>query len=386
MFHIAPDQMALYVHWPFCKAKCPYCDFNSHVASTIDHAAWRDAYTKEMAYYARELPKRELSSIFFGGGTPSLMEPETVAKVIEEAHKHWRFAPNIEITLEANPTSTEAGKFKAFRSAGVNRLSLGIQSLIETDLKFLGREHDVKEARAAIELAASIFENYSFDLIYARPGQTAESWEKELKTALALAAKHISLYQLTIEKGTPFYSQYQQKQFQLPQEDLAIDLYEMTKDIVGEKGMVDYEVSNYALPGYESKHNLAYWQYGEYLGIGPGAHSRLKHAEGRRALLMQHRPDLWLSSVAEKSQGLQSEEIVNGESLKAEFLMMGLRLKEGIRREKIRRMFHADAVEWLGAKLQNLKLQGLLVLDEEYLRATDKGRMLLTRVIEQLVD
>src|SRR5262252_8891286 len=264
----------LYVHWPFCLSKCPYCDFNSHVREAIDHERWRDALLLELDHYAADTPARRLTSIFFGGGTPSLMAPDTVAAVIERAARHWPFAPDIEITLEANPTSVEAGKFAGFRSAGVNRVSLGVQALNDADLKFLGRHHSAAEARAAIEIARRSFRRHSFDLIYARPGQSAAAWRAELAEAIALAGDHLSVYQLTIEPETVFGAAHRRGELQVPEEEDAAALYELTQELLGAAGLPAYEISNHARPGEESRHNLAYWRYRTYAGIGPGAHGR----------------------------------------------------------------------------------------------------------------
>jgi oxygen-independent coproporphyrinogen-3 oxidase len=289
----------LYVHWPFCQAKCPYCDFNSHVAARIDHARWREAYLKEIAVYAGLVPDRVLTSIFFGGGTPSLMEPETVAEVIAAARRAWPVANDLEVTLEANPTSVEAGRFAAYAEAGVSRVSLGIQALNDTDLQRLGRRHSVAEAIQAYEVARKFFNRTSFDLIYARQDQTLVDWRAELRLALDLAVDHLSLYQLTIEGGTAFGDRYAAGKLRgLPEEDLAADMYEATQDICGTAGLEGYEVSNHAKPGAESRHNLIYWRYGDYVGIGPGAHGRLTLNGQRHATEAWRAPGKWLDSVA----------------------------------------------------------------------------------------
>src|SRR5262245_38165171 len=265
----------LYVHWPFCLSKCPYCDFNSHVRAAIDHSRWRAALLRELDHYAAHTRGRRLTSIFFGGGTPSLMEPATVAAVIERAAEHWPLASDVEITLEANPTSVEAGKFAAFRTSGVNRVSLGVQALNDADLKFLGRHHSAAEARAAIDIARRHFARYSFDLIYARPGQSAAAWRSELAEAVGLAGDHLSVYQLTIEPETVFGAAHRRGELAVPREEEAAALFELTQERLGEAGLPAYEISNHARPGGESRHNLTYWRYGDYVGIGPGAHGRL---------------------------------------------------------------------------------------------------------------
>ncbi len=385
MFHVKHSSLALYVHWPFCRAKCPYCDFNSHVAESIQHESWRDAYLTELAHFSEKLKGRKLVSIFFGGGTPSLMQPETVAAVIEAAGKHFPFEPDIEITLEANPTSAEAQKFKAFKAAGVNRLSMGIQALNDADLKFLGREHSSAEALKALEMAGSVWSNFSFDLIYARPHQTVPAWEAELKKALAFGTPHLSLYQLTIEKGTPFYAAYQQKKFELPDDETAAALYEKTTEMAAQAGLFDYEVSNYAKPNFESRHNLAYWQYGEYLGIGPGAHSRLKSASGRRAVMMRHSPQAWLDEVAQSGCGIQSDEVVQGEELFSEALMMGLRLKEGMNEKELLTLAGASAAAFK-VKIEDYIKLGMLERQAENIRTTTRGRLVLNSLLAKLTE
>ncbi|MFO7482571.1 radical SAM family heme chaperone HemW, partial [Oceanibaculum nanhaiense] len=292
-----PDSLAVYVHWPFCRSKCPYCDFNSHVSASIDHARWRAALLREIDHYADRTLGRTVSSIFFGGGTPSLMEPATAAAVIEHIGKRWRLDAGVEITLEANPTSVEAALLAGFRSAGVNRVSLGVQALNDADLHFLGREHSAREALDAVAIAARLFDRFSFDLIYARPGQTVEAWEAELRQALSHAAGHISAYQLTIEEGTPFHLRHARGEFRIPDEDTGAALYEATQDVLEQAGLPAYEISNHARPGEESRHNLAYWRYADYAGIGPGAHGRLTLAQGKIATRQHRAPQIWLERV-----------------------------------------------------------------------------------------
>jgi oxygen-independent coproporphyrinogen-3 oxidase len=385
MFHVEHSSLALYVHWPFCRSLCPYCDFNSHVAETIDHKAWAQHYVKELSHFAKELPGRRLVSIFFGGGTPSLMEPRTVEAILSAARKHFPFEPETEITLECNPTSAEAGKFAAFRAAGINRLSMGIQSLKDADLKFLGRQHSSQEALAAMQAARQVWENVSFDLIYARPGQTVKAWESELTEALSFGTPHLSLYQLTIEKGTPFYAAHQRGDFTIPESDEAAALYEATARLTAKAGLADYEVSNYARPGYESRHNLVYWQYGEYLGIGPGAHSRLKMPQGRRALMMRHQPQSWLRHVGTHGHGIQTDETIAGKDALIEALMMGLRLKQGIRRQALAPLLSTYGPA-LKERMVPLIEAGFLKEESEHIRATTKGRMVLGSVMEKLSD
>jgi oxygen-independent coproporphyrinogen-3 oxidase len=296
----------LYVHWPFCRSKCPYCDFNSHVREGVDHHRWKEALLGELAHFAAMVPGRLLGSLYFGGGTPSLMEVETVAAVIAAARTHWTVSPDFEITLEANPTSVEAEKFAGFRDAGINRLSLGVQSLDDEALKFLGRRHDALEAIRALDLARATFPRVSFDLIYARPGQSLADWSRELVAALSHAADHISLYQLTIEPATQFEQAYARGDFVLPAEEDAARLYEATLEALSQSGLVDYEISNFAKPGSESRHNLVYWRYGDYIGIGPGAHGRLTLAEGRIATRQHRAPEAWLAMVEDRGHATRA--------------------------------------------------------------------------------
>jgi putative oxygen-independent coproporphyrinogen III oxidase len=380
------DQFGIYVHWPFCAAKCPYCDFNSHVAETTDHAAWRAAYAREIHYYARMTKGRTITSVFFGGGTPSLMEPATAQAVIDEIAKHWSISNDCEITLEANPTSVETEKFRAFRAAGMNRVSMGVQSLNEQDLAFLGRKHDAAQARSAIETAQKVFDRSSFDLIYARPEQTAAAWEKELREAIALAADHLSVYQLTIEKGTPFYMQHERGDFKIPDEELAGDLYEITQSVLEEAGLPAYEISNHARPGQESRHNLTYWRYTDYVGIGPGAHGRLT-LDGIKQATRGHRaPDIWLQKVAVHAHGGHDFETLTHSDRFTECLMMGLRLTEGVpiaRLEEEGGKVLADLIK--PEKIKALQGEGLLAFDGEIMRATQSGLQRLNGVLSYLL-
>jgi oxygen-independent coproporphyrinogen-3 oxidase len=322
--------LALYIHWPFCLSKCPYCDFNSHVREKIPQRRMVAALRRELAFEAGRLGPRALTSIFFGGGTPSLLDPENVAVLIEEAQSLFPPAADIEITLEANPTSIEAAKFRAYAQARVNRVSIGVQSFDAHALAFLGREHSAEQAIAAIELARNTFPRLSFDLIYARPRQTLEAWRAELNTALSLAADHLSLYQLTIEQGTKFATLYARGAFALPDDDLAAALYDATAGTAAKHGLAQYEISNYAAPGRESRHNLAYWRYQDYAGIGPGAHGRLT-INGARVATSRHRgPEAWADLVEAGGTGATSEDAVSPRDQAREALLMGLRLTEGI--------------------------------------------------------
>jgi oxygen-independent coproporphyrinogen-3 oxidase len=325
----------VYVHWPFCLSKCPYCDFNSHVRHDgIDEARFLRAYETEIAATATRVPNRTVSTIFFGGGTPSLMQPSSVQTILDCVAKHWAVAPDVEVTLEANPTSVEATRFRGFRTAGVNRVSLGVQSLNDVALKELGRLHSAQEALDAVVVARSIFQRYSFDLIYARPYQTLEAWATELRRAISEAAEHLSLYQLTIEPDTPFFGLHKAGKLTVPDENLARDLYDLTQDVCADAGLPAYEVSNHARPGAECRHNLVYWRGHDYAGVGPGAHGRLT-IEGRRvATETERRPEAWLTRVETNGSGVTvSEKLTAGETAD-EYLLMGLRLAEGIDLER----------------------------------------------------
>ena len=372
----------LYVHWPFCQAKCPYCDFNSHVVSQIDQSAWVTAYQSELRRMGELLPDRLLNSIFFGGGTPSLMHPDTVAAVIEAARENWTFANDIEISLEANPGSVEAGRFAGYRDAGVNRISMGIQALNDDDLRRLGRIHSVEEARTAFDVARSCFDRVSFDLIYARQGQTLEAWKAELSEALSMAIDHLSLYQLTIEDGTAFGDRYARGKLRdLPTDDNAADMYLATQDICDAYGLPGYEISNHARPGAESRHNQIYWRYGDYVGVGPGAHGRITLNGQRYATEAPRAPGAWLDAV-KNGQGLLPFEILKPEDQVVEYMMMGMRLFEGLDLER----HEALAGKPLSVKkIQELTDWGMIVVDGARLRATSQGRAVLNAVLRELL-
>ncbi|MEW9616906.1 radical SAM family heme chaperone HemW [Shinella sp. S4-D37] len=321
----------VYVHWPFCAAKCPYCDFNSHVRhQPVDQPRFVQAFLKEMATMRRLTGSRTVTSIFMGGGTPSLMAPETVDAILNGIARHWHVPDGIEITLEANPSSVEAERFRGYRAAGVNRVSLGVQALNDRDLKFLGRLHDVADALKAIRLARDIFPRMSFDLIYARPNQTVAEWDRELKEAVSYAVDHLSLYQLTIEEGTPFYGLHKAGKLIVPDGEQSAVLYEATQEITEREGMPAYEVSNHARPGSESRHNLTYWRYGDYVGIGPGAHGRLTTGGAKIATATERKPEGWLALVEAEGHGMIDQELLEREAQADELLLMGLRLKEGV--------------------------------------------------------
>lgn len=321
----------IYVHWPFCAAKCPYCDFNSHVRhQPVDQPRFAAAFAREMATMAARTGPRTVSSIFLGGGTPSLMRPETVGAILEAVAANWHVPADIEVTLEANPSSVEADRFRGYRAAGVNRVSLGVQALNDPDLRFLGRLHNVAEALKAIELARAIFPRMSFDLIYARPNQTLEAWAAELGEAIDYAADHLSLYQLTIEEGTPFHALHAAGKFAVPDPDHAADLYRITQEVTERRGLPAYEISNHARPGAESRHNLIYWRYGEYVGVGPGAHGRFVEQGRRIVTIAEKMPETWLNLVEAKGHGITGGERLTRSEEADEFLLMGLRLVEGI--------------------------------------------------------
>jgi oxygen-independent coproporphyrinogen-3 oxidase len=321
----------VYIHWPFCLSKCPYCDFNSHVRrEPIDEARFSWAFAAEIAATAARTPGRTVSTIFFGGGTPSLMQPATIASVLDAIAKHWRVAPDAEVTLEANPTSVEATRFRGYRTAGVNRVSLGVQALDDRVLTELGRLHSAREALDAVGVARSVFGRYSFDLIYARPGQTPEAWASELRRALGEAGEHLSVYQLAIEPDTPFAALHNAGKLRTPGEDTARILYDTTQEVCAARGLPAYEISNHARPGGECRHNLVYWRAQEYAGIGPGAHGRLDIDGDRHATATEKGPEAWLKRVESSGSGLVTDDVLTREELSDEFLLMGLRLAEGI--------------------------------------------------------
>ncbi len=369
----------LYVHWPFCQAKCPYCDFNSHVAASVDHDVWANALVSEIERYAQVTGPRQLDSIFFGGGTPSLMAPKSVARVIDAAQTAWTFSNDIEITLEANPTSVEAARFHGFRSAGINRVSVGLQALNDPDLKALGRLHSAEEGRRAFELARETFGRVSFDLIYARQNQSLADWESELNAALALAADHISLYQLTIEGGTAFGDRFERGLLRgLPDDDLGADMFHLTQDMTEAASMPAYEISNHAKPEAESRHNMIYWSGGDWVGVGPGAHGRLSIDGHRHATKAVDAPSEWLSAVGTKA-GSDTREMISLSDHKTERLLMGLRLREGVERDLVKNC--DDKVIYINSLAEN----DLLEADDKYIRTTRAGRPLLNTILKELL-
>ncbi|WP_240611034.1 radical SAM family heme chaperone HemW [Oceaniglobus ichthyenteri] len=373
----------LYVHWPFCQAKCPYCDFNSHVVARVDHGRWRDALVSEIKRYGEMAPNRVLNTIFFGGGTPSLMVPETVAAVIETARAIWPGSNDMEITLEANPTSVEAGRFQAYREAGINRISMGIQALNDKDLRRLGRLHSVRDAKAAFDIAQSTFDRVSFDLIYARQDQSLAEWKAELSEALSMAIDHLSLYQLSIEDGTAFGDRYNRGKLRgLPNDDLSADMYDLTQDLCGAAGLSAYEVSNHAKTGSESRHNLIYWRYGDYVGVGPGAHGRLTLGGQKYATEAVKQPGAWLNAVESADGTTDSATALSGNEQAAEYLMMGLRLSDGVSMQR----FHTLAETPLyPQKLAELQALSVIALEDDRLRVTPTGRPILNEVLRQLL-
>ena len=379
----AEPGFGIYVHWPFCAAKCPYCDFNSHVRhKPVDQSRHVRAFRREIAHMRAQTGPRNVTNVFFGGGTPSLMEPATVEHVLDAIADAWAVEPDAEITLEANPSSVEADRFRGYRTAGVNRVSLGVQALNDADLKFLGRLHNVDEALSAIELARATFPRLSFDLIYARPDQTAADWRAELERAIDLAADHLSLYQLTIEQGTPFFDLHARGKLVVPDGDRAADLYEVTQEVTAAHGLPAYEVSNHARPGAESRHNLTYWRYGDYVGLGAGAHGRLKVGDDKIGTANCRRPEDWLDGVETAGHGIETREELDTEAQADELMLMGLRLREGM-----------DLVRWqtLSGRPLSPDREAALIehglverLGNDRLRCTPVGMMVLDAVVADL--
>jgi oxygen-independent coproporphyrinogen-3 oxidase len=373
----------VYVHWPFCAAKCPYCDFNSHVRhQPVDQERFARAFETELATMRERTGPRDVTSIFLGGGTPSLMKPETVGAVLDAVARNWTVPGGIEVTLEANPSSVEAERFRSYRAAGVNRVSLGVQALNDRDLRFLGRLHNVEEALVAIDLARKTFPRLSFDLIYARPGQTPDAWEAELEEAIGYAADHLSLYQLTIEEGTRFHSLYAAGKFEIPGGDEAAELYAVTQEVTAARGLPAYEISNHAKPGAESRHNLTYWRYGEYIGVGPGAHGRFLESGRRVVTVAEKMPETWANLVEAKGHGVTGGEILTRSEEADEFLLMGLRLAEGI---DLARYEQLSGKGFSPARLSVLQEEGLVAsIGNSRLRATPSGMIVLDAVVADL--
>lgn len=372
----------LYIHWPFCQSKCPYCDFNSHVASAIDQDRWARAYLSEIDRVGALTQGRVLKSVFFGGGTPSLMDPELVDAIMTKIRRAWPMTNSAEVTLEANPTSVEAGRFRRYRDAGVNRVSMGIQSLNNQDLRALGRLHSVEEALAAFDIARGVFDRVSFDLIYARQNQTTQEWRNELKQALSMAVDHISMYQLTIEQGTAFGDRYAIGKLRgLPDEDSAADMYDVTQEVAAQMGFPAYEVSNHAPEGAESQHNLIYWRYGDYAGIGPGAHGRLTLNGQKMATETYRMPNAWLEAVEQRGNGEDVSDTLSLKDQLHEFLLMGLRVTDGVDLDRLTG-FGGDA---LRPNISRLEDMGFLTHEKGRLRLTSEGRPLLNAVLRELL-
>lgn len=379
-------RLALYIHWPFCQSKCPYCDFNSHVRDNVEQNIWLDSFKSEIDHYKKLLSNRQITSIFFGGGTPSLMNPKTVSGILEYVHKTWNIG-DIEITIEANPSSSEISNFKKLKDAGINRISIGIQSFDENELSFLGRRHNSKEAKMALEAANKIFDNFSFDLIYALPGQTEKKLDESLDIALGFSPSHISLYQLTIEKGTEFFKEHRNGVFMLPDEERSVELYQHVNQRLKNEGLERYEISNYAKERKECMHNLSYWKYDEYLGIGPGAHSRIDIGGKRHAIFDIHNPEKWLKTIALKGHGIQSDTLLSYSQMADELIFMALRIEEGLdinRFEEISGyrfydIIHADIIDRLAE-------ENLLLKDENKLKLTEKGLLVHSSVCKAISD
>ncbi|MGJ0506105.1 MAG: radical SAM family heme chaperone HemW [Methylocystis sp.] len=373
----------VYVHWPFCLSKCPYCDFNSHVRrGDVDEDRFVEAFAVELAHRARLTPGREVRSVFFGGGTPSLMSPSTAEAILGQIARHWTMARDVEITLEANPTSVEASRFRGFKAAGINRVSLGVQALNDIDLKGLGRQHSVAEALMAVDIANQVFERTSFDLIYGRAGQTPAAWRKELDLALARGPEHVSLYQLTIEPDTMFERMVNTGKMTIPDADTQRALWDVTQEVTARHGLPAYEVSNHARPGAECRHNLVYWRYGEYAGVGPGAHGRIVTSRGRRAQACERHPEMWLTCVETEGHGLVEDELLNAEQEGDEFLLMGLRLREGIDPQ---RYFLLTGRKLAPSRISELVGDGLVeVTRENRLRVSSEGFPVLDAVVADL--
>ncbi len=381
-----PDNLSIYIHYPFCKAKCPYCDFNSHIMEVNNDADWQKAYISELEYFLEFTKNSKISTIFFGGGTPSLMPISLIEAILNKIYALYKVAPDVEISLEANPTSSEALKFQNFKSLGINRLSIGVQSLIDEDLKFLGRKHSASEALKTIETAKKYFNNFSFDLIYARPKQTLKSWEKELKQALKLDPPHLSLYQLTIEKGTEFFNLYRDKKFKLADQEKLADFYELTDSICANANLIKYETSNYAKKEFEAKHNLNYWLYGDYIGIGAGAHARITQFDSEKHYFMTfHNPLKWLNKTLESGNGIQQKKILTKEEIIEEILMNGLRINEAISKNIFEKYIGKNHIELFGSKLDDLRDEGLILYDADKILTTNKGAKILNSIITYLV-
>ncbi len=379
-------QMGVYIHWPFCAKKCPYCDFNSHVREEIDQEIWAQAYVDSLKHYAQKIPNKQIVSIFFGGGTPSLMRPQTVQTIIDAIQSLWSVANDIEITLEANPTSVEADKFEGFKTAGVNRISMGVQAFNDEDLVFLGREHNVSEAKKAIDIARSVFDRYSFDLIYGRPNQSTADWTAELSEAIPYTNGHMSLYQLTIERNTPFYMRHSRGEFKIPDEVKGAEFYHLTQDIMSGAGLPSYEVSNHAAPDQECKHNMIYWNMADYIGVGAGAHGRFMIGDEKYASRDHAAPEIWLERAAQNGTGAHALQPLSQEDRLHEAVMMGLRLKDGLsikRCESLSGLKFTDHVDM--QKLGIATEQGWAICEGDNIRLTREGILRLNALVPYLM-
>jgi putative oxygen-independent coproporphyrinogen III oxidase len=382
MYDWTPGGFGIYLHWPFCQSKCPYCDFNSHVAESVDQTAWKAAFLSEIDRYADEVGQRTLQTIYFGGGTPSLMEPELVAAIIDKIRSRWPTVNDIEVTLEANPSSVEAGRFEGFRDAGVNRVSIGIQALNDRDLRRLGRLHSRAEALRALDIAKNTFQRVTFDLIYSRQDQSTSEWEAELSEALSFADGHLSLYQLTVEDGTVFAARAARGQLSgLPMEEQAAEMFELTQAMCGSAGLPAYEISNHAKPGSESRHNAIYWQAGDYVGVGPGAHGRITVASGRLATESFRNPNEWLDQVKRLSSGESVRTKLSSKDISLEYLLMSLRTSQGM---SLKRYDEMAGLPLDFEKVASLVAMGLLESEKQTIRVTDSGRLLLNGILREL--
>ncbi len=383
----ADSGFGIYVHWPFCQSLCPYCDFNSHVRARVEQRRWAAAYVAELSHFAQVAAGRCVTSVFFGGGTPSLMDADTVDAVLVGIRRHWAVAPDVEVSLEANPSSVDAARFREYRQAGVNRLSLGVQALNDADLRTLGRRHSRYEALAAIDTAAHCFDRVSVDLIYGRPGQTAADWRGELQAAVGLAGGHVAAYQLTIEPGTPFHAAQRRGALRLPDEATVAELYETTQQVLTAAGLPAYEISNHARPGQACCHNLNYWQYSDFVGVGPGAHGRLTTGDGRIHASRQHRsPEAWLERVEADGNATQQWAALDTATVRDELFMMGLRLTAGVRAATVRARLSRDIADCFSpSRLQRLVDGGFLDVDANGIRATAAGRQRLDAVLGDLL-
>ncbi|MGA7323182.1 MAG: radical SAM family heme chaperone HemW [Rhodomicrobium sp.] len=375
--------MAIYIHWPYCESKCPYCDFNSYARRSISEEQYLEAALRELSYYAARTSNQAVSSVFFGGGTPSLMQPATVGSLLEAIAAHWTIEDTCEITLEANPSSVEAARFAGYRSAGVNRVSIGVQSLKDEQLRFLGRLHSAAEARDAVAIAARHFERVSFDLIYARPGQSEAEWRHELTEALSMARGHLSLYQLTIEPETAFFALHKHGKLRIPNAELAANLYDLTQIICEAAGLPAYEVSNHAQPGHESRHNLTYWRYGDYLGIGPGAHGRFTKDGIKIAAAAIKSPEAWYAEVLKCGNGCKEHIKLTAHEQAEEMVLMGLRLREGI---SLRALQAKTGYNVPLAEIEALEEESLLRRENDRIRTSRRGRLVLNAITEKLAN